>query len=108
MKNKINSSLIKKLLVTQKSHDMESKLNKLTIVTDHGVSKFDVIAFFTTLSISISFVNSMNTKSENRLFRGRIGKTKSFKKFIITFGKGENVSKIIDSIVSLQLSASKI
>lgn len=108
MKSKINSFLIKKLLVTQKSHDMENKLNKLTVMTDHNVNKFDIIAFFTTLSVSISFVNSMNTKCEKRLFRGKIGKTKSFKKFVITFGKGESVSKIIDSIVSLQLSASKI
>ncbi len=108
MTNKINAFLIKKLLITQKSHDLESKLNKLTLITDHQVNKFDIIAFFTTLSISINFVNSMNVKSEDRLFRGRSGKTKSCKKFIITFGKGENVSKIIDSIVSLQLSANKV
>ena len=108
MKNKINSFVIKKLLVTQKSYDMENKLNKLTIVTDCSVNKFDVIALFITLSISIDSVNSINVKCENRLFKGRIGQTKSFKKFIITFGKGENVVKIIDNIVSLQLSASKI
>ena len=108
MTNKINAFLIKKLLITQKSQDLESKLNKLTLITDHQVNKFDIIAFFTTLSISINFVNSMNVKSEDRLFRGRSGKTKSFKKFIITFGKGESVSKIIDSIVSLQLSANKV
>ena len=51
MKNKINSFVIKKLLVTQKSYDMENKLNKLTIVTDCSVNKFDVIALFITLSI---------------------------------------------------------
>jgi ribosomal protein L23 len=108
MKNKINSFLIKKLLVTQKSNDAENKLNKMTIVADHSVTKFDVIAFFTALSVSINFVNSINIKSEKRVFKGKSYNAKSLKKFIVTFNKGENVKKIIDNVINLQLSANKI
>lgn len=108
MKNKLDSFLIKKLLVTQKSYDLENKLNKLVLVVDSKVNKFSVIAFFTALSISVSSVNSMNVKGEKRFFKGKVGSTKSYKKLIITFGKGENVSKIVDSIVNLQLIANEV
>jgi len=108
IKNNINSLLVKRLLVTQKAFDAENKLNKLTLISDVVVTKFDIIAFFTALSISISRVNSLNIKGENRVVRGHKTKTAAYKKFIITFGKGENVSKIVESITNLQLAANRV
>ena len=108
MKNDINSLLIKKLLITQKAFDIENKLNKLTLVADPVVTKFDVTAFFTALSISTSKVNSLNMKGENKVIRGNKVKSSSYKKFVITFGKGENVAKIVESITNLQLVVNRV
>ena len=47
----------------------------------------------------------MNYNSEKITFRGRRGKTKEYKKFIVTFDHSIDVSKVIEDIVSLQLIA---
>lgn len=104
---KCNFLMLNKFINTEKVKDWAVDQNKLVLIAEHQISKFALIALFEEIGCEIERVNSMIYKSEKRLFRGRIGFTKKYKKFIISFAKSVNAANLIKDLADEKLSIVK-
>ncbi len=106
--NLVFDLMLEKLVITQKTYGIErslNTLNKLVFIAKTSISKFSLFALFNLLNLKVQKINSMNYNPENIVFRGKKGKTKKYKKIIVTFDRSIDISKVIQDIVSLQLIA---
>ena len=105
--NCISELVLDKLVMTQKTYSLSSVANKLVFIGSNSISKFALFALFEMMNVKVTKINSMNYKPEVVGFRNRKGKTKAFKKFVITFDKSENATSVLENMISLQCIASK-
>lgn len=99
--------MLDKFINTEKIKDWAISQNKLVLIAEHQISKFALIALFEKIGCPVDRVNSMIYKSEKRLFRGKIGFTKKYKKFIISFAKSVNAATLIKDLADEKLSIVK-
>jgi ribosomal protein L23 len=96
----ISDLVLDGLLLTHKSYSLMSTANKLVFYSKMCVTKFAVFALFDLIDVKVKKISSMNYKPEVIGFRNRKGKSKAYKKFIITFDSSENASAILEKIIS--------
>jgi ribosomal protein L23 len=100
---------LKEVLMTYKTYGFESsliELNKVVFKANTSVSKFDLFAFFKLLNLDVLKINSLRIKPEIIGFAKKKGKTKAYKKFIVTFSDSLAAKKFVEDISSLVLSVS--
>lgn len=102
--------IVKHLLVSEKASvlmglkDSQSsaslkkcKSPKYVFVVDMKANKTEikqaVEEIYKKKSISVTSVNTLISKAKPRMFKGRLGKTKQFKKAIVTLKEGDSIDE---------------
>jgi len=84
--------LIKKAVLSEKSSNMAEAANKYTFKVAKESTKSQVAKSVEQLfDVKVSKVNIVNMKPQNVFFRGRKGKTASYKKAIVTLKNGYKI-----------------
>lgn len=88
----INYDNIKGLNYTEKSTQMTSQ-GKYVFEIDKKVTKSEIKSLIKNLyKVDVISVNTINTKSKNKRFKGVAGKTSSIKKAIITLKENQTIN----------------
>lgn len=104
-------SIIKRRLVSEKANMLMTlkdavsnkclrrfKSPKYVFVVEKSANKKEIKAaieeIYKKKGIRVVSVNTIVTKTKPRLFRGRFGRTKSFKKAIITLREGDSLDEL--------------
>lgn len=90
--------MIERFVVSEKAENLAKTLNKATIIGSVDLSKLALMALFEAVGCKVVKINSILYKSEKRNFRGKIGFTRKYKKFTITFDKEVDVLNMIKNI----------
>ena len=93
-------SSFQRFSMTEKISLMVEKENKLVLLADPDITKFDVFALFHKIGISLMRVNSIKYKPEMRTFKSKQYKSKAFKKFFIQFSKETNAKKFLEELIA--------
>jgi len=104
-------SIIKHLHVTEKTRVLQELKNsegnrsvsrcetpKYVFLVDKKATKPEIAGaveeIYNERNVKVVRVNTLNTKGKKRRVRGKLGKTASFKKAIVTLEKGDNLEDI--------------
>ncbi len=92
---KEHASFIERILVSPKISEAvmrQQEMNKYTFIVYSSASKKEIAEAVSVMySVKVAGVNVLNYKSKKRFFRGVAGKTKSYKKAIVTLKKGDAI-----------------
>jgi len=70
---------------------------KAVFVVDPKANKFEIARaieeIYADKKVKVVSVNTLNMKSRERIVRGKLGKTRGFKKAIVTFRAGDSIDE---------------
>lgn len=88
----LNYDKIKGLVYTEKSNKQLSD-NKYHFQVDDSCQKSEIASLVKKIfGVEVKKVNVLNTKSKPKRFKGVVGKTKSYKKAIVTLKEGQSIN----------------
>ncbi len=90
--------MIERFVVSEKAEGLAKNLNKATVIGTVELSKLALMALFEAIGCKVLKINSILYKPEKKNFRGKIGLTKKYKKFTITFDKTVDVLNMVKNI----------
>jgi len=83
---------IKGLVYTEKSNAQQAN-NKYFLSVDSSCSKSEIASLVkSAFGVTVKKVNIINTKSKIKRFKGVEGKTKAYKKAIVTLDDGQTIN----------------
>ena len=84
--------LIKKPLVTEKSTVLQDIRNQFTFRVADGATKSEIRKAVETLfEVHVEKVNVMNVRGKHRRMFGRPGRTRNWRKAVVTLRKGDTI-----------------
>jgi len=83
--------ILKKPLITEKSMDLVGE-NKYTFIVDLNSNKIEIKKAVEELfKVKVKKVNTIRYKGRLKRVRGRIGRTRDYKKAIVTLKEGDKI-----------------
>ncbi|MBQ9955108.1 MAG: 50S ribosomal protein L23 [Eggerthellaceae bacterium] len=78
-------------IITEHSYDMMEK-NTYTFEVAKDSNKVEISQAITAIfGVKVKKVNTLNVKSKSKQMRGRFGKTRTWKKAMVTLAEGETI-----------------
>ncbi len=89
----INYDKIKGLIYTEKSNKQLSDGNKYCFEVDSSCNKKEIASLIKKIfNVEVLKVNVSNIRSDNKRFKGVEGKTKTYKKAVVTLKEGQTIN----------------